>query len=130
MSSANLELVRSICAAWRRGDYTSVDWADPEIEFVIADGPEPGRSRGLAGLAPLRDFQSSWEEYHSEALEYRALDEERVLVLTYAIGRGRASGLELGQMRANVFHVRAGKVTKLIAYWDRDRAFADVGLSP
>jgi ketosteroid isomerase-like protein len=130
VASANLDLVRSIAAAWERGSYSSVEWADPEIEFVIADGPEPGRSTGLTGLAPkLRDFQSAWQEYHSEALEYRELDDERVLVLTYASGRAKASGVQIGQMRANVFHVRGGKVTRLVAYWDRERALADLGLA-
>jgi ketosteroid isomerase-like protein len=129
--STNLDLVRSISACWERGDYSSVEWADPEIEFVIADGPEPGHSTGHAGLAPdLLDFQSAWEEYHSEAVEYRELDEERVFVLTYATGRGRGSGVEIGQRRANVFSVRDGRVTRLVAYWDRDRALADVGLAP
>jgi hypothetical protein len=50
VASANLELVRSIFGAWERGDYSSVAWADPEIEFVIADGPNPGSWRGPAGL--------------------------------------------------------------------------------
>jgi ketosteroid isomerase-like protein len=131
VASANLELVRSIAVAWVRGHYGSVDWADPEIEFVIADGPEPGTSTGRTGLASkVREFQSAWQEYHSEALEYRELDSERVLVLTYASGHAKASGLKLGQMRANVFHVRDGKVTRLVAYWDRECALADLGLTP
>jgi ketosteroid isomerase-like protein len=29
---------------------------------------------------------------------------------------------------ANLFHVREGKVTRLVIYFDRNRAFADVGL--
>jgi ketosteroid isomerase-like protein len=131
MASANLDLVCSIHAAWERGDYSSVDWADPEIEFVIADGPEPGCSTGLERLAPnLRDFQSAWQEYHSEVEEYRELDDERVLVLTYAVGRGKASGVQTAQERANLFQLRDGKVTRLVAYWDRNRAFADLGLAP
>jgi ketosteroid isomerase-like protein len=131
VGSKNLQLVRSIAAAWERGSYSSVEWADPEIEFVIADGPEPGSSIGRTGLASkLREFQSAWHEYHSEALEYRELDSERVLVLTHASGHAKASGLEIGQSRANVFHVRGGKVTRLVAYWDRERALADVGLAP
>jgi hypothetical protein len=61
--SSNLDLVRSIFAEWERGDYGSTEWAHPEIEFVIADGLEPGAWTGLAGLAAWsRDFLSAWEE--------------------------------------------------------------------
>jgi ketosteroid isomerase-like protein len=126
---SKLDLVKSISAAWENGEYGSVAWADSDIEFVIADGPEPGQSTGPAGLAPdLLDFQSAWDDYHSEALEYRELDDERVLVLTHAKGRGKASGLEIAQDRANLFHVRRGKVTRLVAYWDRGLALAEAGV--
>jgi ketosteroid isomerase-like protein len=131
--SANLDLVRSMHAVWERGAFTSTDWAHPEIEYVHADGPAPGSWRGLAGMAEgFRDFASTLEEYRVVADEYRELDDERVLVLIRRSGRGRASGLELGQMRtkgAHVFHICDGKVTKLVAYWDRERALADLGLT-
>jgi ketosteroid isomerase-like protein len=29
---------------------------------------------------------------------------------------------------ANLFHFRGGKVTRLVVYWDRERAFVDLGL--
>jgi hypothetical protein len=68
-----------------------------------------------------------------EAEAFRELDEERVLVLTRRIGVGRASGLDLGELRAegaDVFHIRYGKVTRLTGYNDRKRALADLGLTP
>jgi ketosteroid isomerase-like protein len=134
VASANLELVRSIYAAWERGDYKSTDWAHPAIEYVIADGPEPGSWTGLAGMGEaMRSILSAWEEFRGEAEEYRELDDERVLVLTRRRGRGKTSGLELGQMRAKgaqLFHVRGGKVTRFVTYWDRDRALADLDLAP
>jgi ketosteroid isomerase-like protein len=132
VASANLDLVRSIFAAWERGNFSSVEWAHPEIEFVIPDGPAPGRWTGLAGMAESwRDVLSAWEGYRVGADEYRELDGLRILVITHRFARGKASGLELIETQgANVFHVRSGKVTKLVAYFDRDRALADLGLAP
>jgi hypothetical protein len=81
----------------------------------------------------MRDFLSAWEEWRVEADEYRELDGECVLVLQHYSARGRTSGLELGQTRAegaNLFHLRGGKVTRVICYFDRERALADLGLPP
>jgi ketosteroid isomerase-like protein len=133
MASANLELVRSIYATWERGDYGSAEWAHPEIEYVIADGPSPGSWTGLAAMAEgVRDALGAWTDIRQEAEEYRELDAGRVLVFTRWFGRGKTSGLELGQMRtrgADVFHVRDSKVTRLVTYFDRNCALADLGLA-
>jgi ketosteroid isomerase-like protein len=132
MSRENVEVVRSIFAAWERGDFSHAEWAHPEIELVIADGPTPGSWTGVAEMAEVwREALSAFEELRTEADEYRALDEERVLVLMHFSGRGKTSGVEVGDIHmkgANVFHVRGGKVTRLVLYWDRERAFADLGL--
>jgi ketosteroid isomerase-like protein len=126
--------VRSIHPAWDRGDYSSVEWAHPNIEFVIADGPSPGSWTGFAGMAEgTREWLSAWAEFRQEVDEYRELDDERVLVLVHRSGRGKTSGLELGRIRTNgacLFHVGAGKVTRLVFYLDRQRALADLGLAP
>jgi ketosteroid isomerase-like protein len=134
VSSANLELVRSIHAAWERGDYSSAEWAHREIEYVFADGPTPGSWTGPAGMAEgWRGFLSAWKEFRVEADEYRELDSERVLVLVHRSGRGKTSGLEVGQIGtrgASPFHIRDRKVTRLVIYQDGERALADLGLVP
>ena len=126
----NLDLVRSIYADWERGDYySSTAWAHPEIEFVVMDGPSPG---GLIGVSAVEDnwrvFQETWENYRVRANAYRELDADRVLVLARFSGRGKTSRLEMAQLAANIFTLRAGKVVALTIYWDRDRALADLGL--
>ena len=74
MASPNVKLVQSIYAAWGRGDFGSAEWAHPEIEFVFADGPDPGGWRGLASMArALGESFSAWEDVRATADEYRGL---------------------------------------------------------
>jgi ketosteroid isomerase-like protein len=133
--SENLELVRSIYADWERGDWSSASWAHPQIEYAMVDEPGSQTHRGLGAMAEAwRAFLSAWEEYRLEPVEYRALDEERVLVLVHAHGRGKISGVELdestrGSGGANLFHIRDGRVVRLDAYFDSAHALAAVGLA-
>jgi ketosteroid isomerase-like protein len=132
-TSANLDLARSIFAAWERADYSTTDWAHDDIEFVIAEGPSPGRWTGPAEMAKgYREWLTAWEAYRVKAEEYRELDSERVLVLVRATGRGKTSGLDIEQIQsrggAGLFHIRSGKVARYVIYWDRAHALADLGL--
>jgi hypothetical protein len=127
--------VRSIYADWERGNFTRAKWADPEIEYVIADGPQPGTWRGRTEMAEgFRDFLGGLDAYRLEAEDYREVDADHVVVTTRNTGHGKISGLDLGDLPgkggAAVFHVRDGRVAKLAFYWDRDRALADLGLAP
>ena len=135
MPSANVDLVRSIYTAWERGDFShSADWAHPEIEFEIADGLDPVRLTGLAAMAAgYREFLRAWEDVRFEVDGFRELDDERVLVLGHYIGRGKRSGLEVGQISmrsAAVLYIKDARVRRLVNYFDRDRALADLGLAP
>lgn len=133
MASANVALVRSIYADWERGDFSSAVWADAAVEFSFADGPSKGSWTGLAGMAEAnRIWLDAWQEVSQVAEEFRELDSERVLVVHQFSARGRRSGIELGPIRrdaAAVFTIRHGKVIRLVHYFDRERAFADLGLA-
>jgi ketosteroid isomerase-like protein len=128
--SENLDLVRSIVADWERGEFFSrADWADPDIEYVVADGPEPGTWRGVGEMAAaFRDLLGAWEDFRVRADEYREVDDEQVLVLQHNSGRGKSSGLPMWAEAAIIFDLRDGKVTRCVGYMDRDRALADLGL--
>jgi hypothetical protein len=135
MSSANLDLVRSIFADWERGDYGSAEWAHPEIEFERRDGLDFALSvHGVAAMAlAWREFVAGWADVCTTADEYRELDSERVLVLSQYSGRGKTSGIEIAQLPTKgtaLFQMQAGKVTRLTLWRDRDRALADLGLAP
>jgi ketosteroid isomerase-like protein len=98
MSQENLDLVRAIYEAWERGDYSATEWAHPNIEFVIADGPAPGRWEGVAGMAlGWLDFLSAWDDVRPQVEEFRELDDNHVLVLVHQTGRGKASGFQVGE---------------------------------
>ena len=132
--TANLDLVRSIYTAWERGDFSSAEWAHPEIEYVVV-GERDFQSVSAKGLTEMREAARSrievWEQQRIEPDEYRELDGGRLLVLDRYRGRGKKSGLEmeqLGRKGVHLFHLHGGKVTRLVAYGDRKRAFADLGL--
>ena len=132
VASANLDIVRSIYADWEHGDYTRTEWADPEIDFEVADGPAPGSSSGVDEMAErFQSILAAWDDWRSAAEEYHELDGERILVFVNRSGRGRASGLDLSKMRnkgAALYHLHGGKVTKIVLYFDRERALSDLGL--
>ena len=134
MSQENVEIVRSIYAAWERGNFDETHWVDPNIDCqFIGDTPAAGASKGMDGLASAwREWLSAWQDFRVEADEYRGLDGERVLALCRFAGRGKTSGLEIGEVwteGASVFRIREGKVTELLLYTDYQRALADLGLS-
>jgi ketosteroid isomerase-like protein len=130
--SENLDLVRSIYADWERGDFGRTAGLDPEITWAFVGGPEPSSGTGMAGMAvPMRGWLAAWDEWHVEATEYRELDRERILVFCRGVARGRTSGLDLGRLStdgANLFEVHDCTVTRLVSYWDRDRALADLDI--
>jgi ketosteroid isomerase-like protein len=130
--STNLDLIRSIFARWEQGDFSSADWAGPEIEYEMIGGLMEGRWSGIEEMGKACGAMlSAWEDLRADPEEFRELDDGRVLVFLRNTGRGKGSGIDIGEISvraANVFTIRGGKVTRLMLYWDRDRAIAELGL--
>jgi hypothetical protein len=132
--SANVDLVRSICAAWEHGDFGSLTWADAEIELIVVGGPEPVSLRGLrAALEYWRRLLRTWKGFTIAVDDCRPLDDERVLVLVRAAGgEGNTSGVAPGGHGgggAQVFTVREGKVIRLLTHFNRERGLAELALT-
>ena len=113
-------------------DFSSAEWADPNIELVYADGPDPVDGAAWPGCPEVfRNVLAACEDVSATAEEYRELGNERVLVLDRRSGRGKASRLEIAEVLtegATLWQVCDGKVTQLRINWDRQRALADLGL--
>jgi len=76
------------------------------------------------------DFLRGFKTFRAQPERYLVVDEHRILVLVRNSGQGRTSGLEFGQRSvANLFEIEDGLVTRLVIYWDRNRALANLGLS-
>lgn len=127
----NLAVVRSIYDGWQSGDFSRSDWAHPEIEFTYVGGPEPAAGRGIAAMDRLwREWLRDWVGFRAVPLEYRVIEEDRILVLVRNLGRGRLSGLELDERSVgNYFEFDGGLVKRLVVYLDGARALADLGFA-
>jgi ketosteroid isomerase-like protein len=134
VTSGNVELVRSIYADWERGDFRSAEWADPGIEFVIADGPTKGSWTGVARMARAWfDLLEAWDDFRVVADEYREAEGGLVWVLDRRGGRGKRSGIDATEMMskgASLFLVKEGKVARLVIYAERTHALPDLSLTP
>ena len=88
--SENLDLVRSICADWESGDFSRIDWADPDIEFAWPEGLDA--SWGGHGRRALAEgwgtTLAAFDDLTVTAEEYRELDDERIVVLHRFRARG------------------------------------------
>jgi ketosteroid isomerase-like protein len=115
VSSANVDVVRGLFAAWTSGDWSSTAWADPQVDFVMeVDAfPDMGAYHGVEEMRHAwSGFLSAWEEFR--ASEPELIDRgDRVIGLYTIRARGRSSGVEVKQPVAGIFTLRDGKVVRI-----------------
>ncbi|HWX96202.1 MAG TPA: nuclear transport factor 2 family protein [Solirubrobacteraceae bacterium] len=131
MGQDNVELLRRLYQQWEQGDLLTVDAFHPQVEFVRIGSDY----RGLAGQwrgvdemwTAIVEWLRSWEHLHVEAERFYGLD-DRVLVLSREIARGKRSGEQVDHEIGDLFTVRDGKIVRWENYWDRTEAIRAAGL--
>ena len=134
MSQENVEIVRRVYeAAARRDGEAVLALYDPEIEW---DWTRVSGLFGQSGLYRGRERLRQWFREWSEGLDsikYEAVDliaaGDRVISESDMRGRGRASGVEVGDTLYAVWTIREGKVVRVVWFPTRADAIEAAGLS-
>lgn len=122
MSQENVELVRSLYAAFAREEFPT-EMIDPEIEYVNPVGAvEEGTRHGLSAFrtAVERVFEG-WATWHMEPERLTAVGSQVAVVVRYQ-ARGRTSGVELEGHESALFTLQDRKVVRYEWFHDPDDA--------
>ena len=132
MSERNVEIVRTVAAAWARGDIDEIErWIAPDAELRPLRAQLEGITyRGHEGLRRLwDDLNTDWDQLELPVEQMRD-GGEVVLALGRLTARGRASGVELDVPIGQVWELRDGKVVRMEAYSEPADAVRAAGFDP
>ena len=133
MSEENVRIVREAMEAFNESGYASersLSFFDESVVFEEPpEQPAPRVARGRDAAAEMfGQFDEAWDEHRSETEELRAIDDERVLMLSVEHFRGR-DGIEVDQPCGTIYTIRDGKIVRLQSFWERTNALAAAGLA-
>ena len=130
MSPDNVEIVRSIYAAWERDGFpTPSELLDPEIEYVNPAGAvEPGTRRGLEAFhRAVQKVIEGWETWQMEPEAFESAGDQVAVVVRYR-ARGRESGVEVEGRESALWTLRDGRVVRYAWFHGPADAFEAAGL--
>lgn len=132
MAQNNVEIVRRAVEEFNEHGFDGFGTSElvtDDIEFhEPPEQPGPRVARGREDVRKLGgEFDSAWEEHRSDPQEIRALDADRVLLITVEHFKGR-DGIEVEAPFAGVFTLRDGKIARWQAFWDKQKALEAAGL--
>ncbi|HZO59757.1 MAG TPA: nuclear transport factor 2 family protein [Solirubrobacterales bacterium] len=132
MAHSNVEVVKSVVAAFNRGDFSAaMDMLTEDVEFDwsrrMLDGEVlRGREEAVGFLQSMTEL---FDEIHIPSDELTDLGEGLVLLFGKARFKGRASGLDVEASAANLWTVRDGKVARFRFYQTKEDALEDAATS-
>jgi ketosteroid isomerase-like protein len=131
MAQENVEVVRSLFAAFGRGLDAAADYWDPEIDWRAIEGA-PDDVGVMHGRAALRRYYEQWYETFDDL---RAEPDEltdagdHVVAAVHVTGRMKESDAEIDMQLWIVYSLRDGKVIRGREYATRQEALEAAGLS-
>jgi len=133
MSEENVEVVRRAVQEFNERGFDGIgdsDLVTDDFEFhEPPEQPAPRVARGREEVRQLAvEFDAAWDEHRSEPQEVRAVDADRVLLVTVEHFKGR-DGIEVEAPFAAILTLRDGKLSRWDAFWDKQKALEAAGLS-
>ena len=133
MPQETAEIVRAWFVRLSAGD-PAPDLCDCSIEIRNwAESPVPGPYQGHDGLLEwwrdVHDPDMGLEMEYFDLAEVHKIDEERVVTIQRATGRGRTSGIEVDQLWGSIISVRNGKISSAHGFPSREQALEAAGLA-
>ena len=133
MSDENVEVVRRIYASWKRGDFHTEEFFDPEVEHSRVGEDVPGIQGHWRGhdafAAAMVAYLDALADLRVDAEEIIDLGDDRVLVLSRHRAEGKTSGLPFDHELGDLFTLRDGRIVRYVSYWHRADALEAAGLS-
>jgi ketosteroid isomerase-like protein len=131
MSQENVEIVRGMYDAYKRGDFASaLAYFDPSVEWSEPpDNPGARTWHGREGVqGALTTWAGAWEDYRYELRELIDCD-DKVLLAAWQSGRGKGSGVNVSEDNFCVFTLREGAIVRQQMFRRRLEALEAAGLS-
>ena len=134
MSQENVGIVRRVFDAVSRRDsaaalalyHADFEWDFSRVRWGAITGP--GVYRGHDEMRRVyREWYGAWESYEEELRELIDCGEQVISIVT-AVGRGRASGVEIEYTTFGVWTIEHGKVVRSVWFPTRAEALEAVGL--
>jgi ketosteroid isomerase-like protein len=133
MSQENVKAVRELyerinADPQRPGD---PEFFRPEYEFDARDvTPDMGIIQGLEAVdEAVQEYWAMFDGFHIELIEVLHADEELVVTAIRDGGRMKGSAAEVWNRLFHVFTFREGKIARISAHTDKNRALEAAGLA-
>jgi ketosteroid isomerase-like protein len=133
VSQENVEIVRTVFAAFDQGDIEGVLRLCDEDIVITQPVEVPGinpQQRGHQGvLEAFAIWPEQWDDFRVEVLALTAAPADRVIANIRTLGRGKQSGVEVDMEFSFVFTLRDEKIVEWQLFLREDQALEAAGLS-